>query len=239
MEDTPHYNKFNNVNIDLRHQDQDWLEQWRKFTGDDQDEMDDKDPWAVTGIDSKIPTPEIADQYLGASILLSRGSTSVRGRVKLRKRDSDGNLFGALNPNPIKDTRTYEVEFPGGEIAELTVNAIAEAMYSQCDDDGNKYLLFDCIVEHKMNDKALTSKTQPLRYNGRDCTRQNTVGWHLCVQWFDSSTSSQILKDLKETYPLQVAEYAVAQGIEKEPTFNWWVPFVLKKRKQIIKSLKG
>ena len=36
-----------------------------------------------------------------------------------------------------------------------------------------------------------------------------------------------------------MAEYAVAQGIENEPGFNWWVPFVLKRRKRIIKSVKG
>jgi len=161
--------------------------------------MDNEDPWAVTGTDSEVPTPEIGDQYLGTSILLPQGSTSVRGRVKSRKRDSDGNLFGVLDPNPIKDTRTYEVEFPGGEIAELTANAIAEAMYAQCDDDGNEYLLFDCIVDHKKNDKALTNKTQPLVHNVRKCMRRNTVGWHLCVQWFDGSTSWQSLKDLKET----------------------------------------
>ena len=89
----------------------------------------------------KVPTPEIADHYLGASILLPQGSTSVRGRVKSRMKDPDGNLFGVSDPNPIKDTCTYEVEFPGGEIAEITANAIAEAMYAQCDDDGNEYLL--------------------------------------------------------------------------------------------------
>ena len=50
LEDTPHYNKFDDVNIYLCHQDQDWLEQWRKFTGDEQDEMDNEDPWVVTVI---------------------------------------------------------------------------------------------------------------------------------------------------------------------------------------------
>jgi hypothetical protein len=35
-----------------------------------------------------------------------------------------------------------------------------------------------------------------------------------------------------------VAEYAVAQGIDTEPAFNWWVPFVLKKRERIIKLVK-
>jgi hypothetical protein len=72
----------------------------------------------------------------------------------------DGNLFGQANLNSIRDTWTYKVEFPDGEVAELTANAIAEAMYTLCDDNGNKYLLFDCIVNHKKNDKALTSKTQ-------------------------------------------------------------------------------
>ena len=112
-------------------------------------------------------------------------------------------------------------------------------MYAQCDDDGKEYLLFDCIVDHKKNDKALTKMTQPLRHNGRECVRCNTVGWHLCVQWFDGSTSWQSLKDLKETYPLQVAEYAVEQGITNEPGLNWWVPFVLKKRERITKAVKG
>ena len=33
LEDTPHYNQFDAVNIDLRHQDKEWLERWRKFAG--------------------------------------------------------------------------------------------------------------------------------------------------------------------------------------------------------------
>ena len=44
LEDTPHYNKFDNVNVYLRHQDKEWLKRWRRFTGDEPDEMDDKDP---------------------------------------------------------------------------------------------------------------------------------------------------------------------------------------------------
>jgi hypothetical protein len=199
LEDTPHYNKFDDVNVDLRYQDKKWLERWRKFTGDEPDDMDDEDPWVVTGTDSEDTTPEIGDQYLGASILLPRGSVNVRGKVKSRKRNSDGNLVGVANPNPIKDTRTYEVEFPDGEIAELTANAIAEAMYAQCDDDGNEYLLFDCIVDHKKSDKALTNATQGFSHNGKECMRRSTVGWHLCVQWLDGSTSWQSLRDLKES----------------------------------------
>ncbi len=33
---------------------------------------------------------------------------------------------------------------------------------------------------------------------------------------------------------LETTEYAVTQGIDHEPAFNWWVPHVLKKRDQVI-----
>jgi hypothetical protein len=33
---------------------------------------------------------------------------------------------------------------------------------------------------------------------------------------------------LKESYPIEVAEFAVIQeGIHDEPAFIWWVPYVL------------
>jgi len=47
------------------------------------------------------------------------------------------------------------------------------------------------------------------------------------------------LKDLKESYPIQVAEYAVANGIDKEPAFKWWVLFTLKKRNRIVSKVKS
>ena len=44
--------------------------------------------------------------------------------------------------------------------------------------------------------------------------------------------------ELKESYLLQTAELAVAQGIDHEPTFKWWVKNVLKKRDRIIASIR-
>jgi hypothetical protein len=37
---------------------------------------------------------------------------------------------------------------------------------------------------------------------------------------------------------VQVAEYAVAQGIAHEPAFNWWVTHVLRKRDRIVAAVK-
>jgi len=39
------------------------------------------------------------------------------------------------------------------------------------------------------------------------------------VKWKDNSTSWETLTDLKESYPIQVAKYAVVQSIDGEPAF--------------------
>jgi hypothetical protein len=64
--------------------------------------------------------------------------------------------------------------------------------------------------------------------------KHSTIGRQVCCQWKDGSTSWENLADLKESRPLETAEYAVTQGIDHEPAFNWWVSHVLKKRDQII-----
>ena len=43
---------------------------------------------------------------------------------------------------------------------------------------------------------------------------------------------------MKECYPVKSAEYATAQGIDHEPVFNWWLPYVLKKRERIILAVR-
>ena len=54
----------------------------------------------------------------------------------------------------------------------------------------------------------------------------------------DGSTSWEAVHDLKESPPVQVAEYAKTHKIDHEPAFNWWVPHVLKKRDMIISLVK-
>ena len=59
--------------------------------------------------------------------------------------------------------------------------------------------------------------------------RRTTKGWQLLVQWRGRSTSWTLLKDLKESNPVQVAEYTVANKIANEPAFIWWAKDVLRK----------
>ena len=100
-------------------------------------------------------SPEVFDQYLMAQVLLDRGGESQLGTVKQRKRDYDGNPVGRSNTNPLLDSREYEVEFPDGSIDVLMANAIAEALYSQVDDEGWSYAVLSGIVDHKKDGTAL------------------------------------------------------------------------------------
>ena len=45
------------------------------------------------------------------------------------------------------------------------------------------------------------------------------------------------MKDLKESNPVEVTEFAKARDLESEPAFCWWVPHVLRKRDVIISNV--
>ena len=45
------------------------------------------------------------------------------------------------------------------------------------------------------------------------------------------------LKDLKESNPIEVAEFAKARRIDKEPAFTWWVDYALRKRDVIASAI--
>ena len=57
------------------------------------------------------------------------------------------------------------------------------------------------------------------------------------VEWIDGSSLWIPLADLKESNPVETAEYAKAALIHNEPAFAWWVPTILKRRDRIIKQV--
>ena len=63
-----------------------------------------------------------------------------------------------------------------------------------------------------------------------------TKGWNLEVKWETGESSFIALKDIKESNPIEIAEYAKVNHIDKEPAFAWWIPSVIKRRDAIIKK---
>jgi hypothetical protein len=104
---------------------------------------------------------ETLDNLLASEVVLPKGDYQFVGKVIGRKRDANGNLIGRANHNPILDTRVYKVEFPDGTISDYSANILAEALYSQVDVDGNRFLLLKEIMNHQKDHTAL-SKSEAL-----------------------------------------------------------------------------
>jgi len=92
--------------------------------------------------------------------------------------------------------------------------------------DGLAELVLQQIVDYKSDDSTVLDADRFVKGNGRQHVKRRTKGWKLCVRWKDDSTSWETFADPKESFPIQVAEYAVAQFVENEPAFAWWVPFI-------------
>ena len=69
--------------------------------------------------------------------------------------------------------------------------------------------------------------------------RQTTEGWDMLVIWRRGNQQWIPLRLLKQSRPVDVAEFAQSYGIESEPAFQWWVPYTLRKKKAIILSINS
>jgi len=127
-------------------------------SGEDQQHAPDAD---------EMPTPEPGDEFINAEVSLQHGDQLANGVVIGRKWQADGSLTGRRNDNPLLDTRTYEVEFPDGEVSEYAANVIAENMWAQCDLDSQQRILLDSIVDHKTDGHAVAMADRYVTVKGK------------------------------------------------------------------------
>ena len=78
-----------------------------------------------------------------------------------------------------------------------------------------------------------------LSSNGVKRRVETTRGWEILVQWKDGSTTWNKLKDVKDSFPVQLAEYAVINKISNESAFAWRVGYTIKKKGRIISKIKS
>ena len=189
-------------------------------------------------IDSKL-IPEADDEigkpdpYLDMELAIQRGEGGpVKARVKKQAMDDEGIPIGKPNDNPLLDHRQYEVMYEDGHSEILTANIIAENLLSQVDDRGHRHLMIDEIEDHRVSKNAIPmSEGTYTTSRGLKKRKVTTRGWEVYVRWKDGSASWVKLKDIKDSYPVQLADYAEANDLSQEPVFAWWVPYALKKRK--------
>ena len=171
------------------------------------------------------------DNIINTELNIQTGGQQKRGRVKKRARDHDGNLIGTRNANPVLDTSAYVVEFNDGDTQEIAANVILENLMAQCDSEGNQYTLFDGICGHRKNHEY---KSIPPNDQRRTKT---TRGWDIQLQWTNGETSWLPLRDVKNSNPIELAEYAIANELENELAFKWWVKHALRRRDHFISKV--
>ena len=181
------------------------------------------------------------DHMINAEVRMHVGDGLVTGKVIGRTMGDHGQEMGRYDDNPLLNSIIYDVEFPDGQVKEYAANVIAENMFSQVDSDGYYNLLMDGIIDHRkdpakavpMEDKYLITRS------GQRRLRKTTQGWDFLIAWKDGTESWVRLADLKESNPVELAEYAVSRGLQSEPAFAWWVNHTIRRRNAILSAVKG
>ena len=78
------------------------------------------------------------------------------------------------------------------------------------------------MTDHKKDDSAIAKVGGFIKSSGGNLYRKRTThGWKLLVEWKYGSVDWVPLKDLKQSNPLDLDEYSVANEISDEPAFKW------------------
>ena len=78
------------------------------------------------------------------------------------------------------DSREYEVEYLDGYTETISANIIAENLLSQVDEEGNRQMMIDKIIDHKSDETAVKIDDGYITTNsGRQKRKWTTKGWQL------------------------------------------------------------
>ena len=98
-------------------------------------------------------TPEVLEEtYVCMKILLPRdGEGTELFKVTKYLRDENVIPIGRHNENPMFYTRVYEVEYLNVHKASIAANTIDTNLFSQVGEEGNGFVIFDEIVDHRVH----------------------------------------------------------------------------------------
>ena len=113
-------------------------------------------------------------------------------------------------------------------------------MVAKCDPEGYQYRIFKEISDHRKDGNAFNvADGSYVTRAGNPVSKKTTKGWYILMEWRDGSMDWHRLSDIKNAYPVQHAEYAIANRIEDEPAFKWWVRKTLRRKERIIGKAKS
>ena len=184
----------------------------------------------------------LTDLMIGIEVLMPLGEDGQRLCKVLRKSvDAEGKSTGIYDDDPSLNTIIYDIEFPDGHIEQYGANLIAQNVIEQVEDhEGHYSERVKKILDHRREGNAVPrGKMHVTTRNGQKKLRQSTVGWKFLVEYTNGRKQWMQLSDLKETNPVDVAEYVTARNLVDEVAFQWWVPYTLRKKARIIAAVKS
>jgi hypothetical protein len=90
-------------------------------------------------------------------------------------------------------------------------------LYSKIDKEGRCYILMNSLIYHKKDIQATLKDDEFVVIHAKHIRRITNNGWKLFIQWKYGRSDWEILNRLKESSPVGVVEYAVANKISSEP----------------------
>ena len=98
------------------------------------------------------------------------------------------------------------------------------------------YIYIKLFLNCRMSNKAISLNDKSIAVKYKSSIQRSTLSKIIFCQGKDYRMSHENLSNLKELFSVWVAEYAVAQGIDYKPAFNWWIKHIFKVR-EIMLSL--
>ena len=108
-------------------------------------------------------------------------------------------------------------------------------MLPQVESEGHHYQLLTEVTDNNKDDSDIAKVYGFIKSSSGNLHRKRTTrGWKILVKWKDGSVDWFPLLGLKQSNPVDLAEYSVENEISDEPAFNWWVKNNLQHRDRII-----
>ena len=123
--------------------------------------LDDEDKQFINDFNRVVSSDDIKhiedlrigeDNVIGMEVGIRRGDDAKleRGVVKKRVLGEDDKPLGVYHNNVLIDTSMYDVEFEDRGSQVLAANIIAENLLAQVDDKGQRHLMLDEIIDHRV-----------------------------------------------------------------------------------------
>ena len=112
------------------------------------------------------------DTLIHAEVLLSHNNEMRKGIVKGRHTNTNGEVIGQFDVNPLLKNIIYHVEFADGTIKEYTVNVIAQNTYAAISDDGKYRQVIKSILDHRTDQDGCITQVKEI-YHQQDWKTPN------------------------------------------------------------------